>query len=129
MCAVRLHVPGRDWNRRAVLKSGLFAAVGWPLLGHVESAFARRKVGMADYPFSLGVASGDPAPDGFVIWTRLAPKPLDGGGMPEENVEVSWQVADDEKFSKVVAKGTAVATPNLADAVHVEVPGLEPNRW
>ena len=129
MCAVRLHVPGRDWNRRAVLKSGLFAAVGWPLLGHVESAFARRKVGMADYPFSLGVASGDPAPDGFVIWTRLAPKPLDGGGMPEENVEVSWQVADDEKFSKVVAKGTAVATPNLAHAVHVEVPGLEPNRW
>jgi alkaline phosphatase D len=27
----------------------------------------------ADHPFSLGVASGDPAPDGFVIWTRLAP--------------------------------------------------------
>ena len=42
-----------------------------------------------------GVASGDPAPDGFVIWTRLAPKPLEGGGMPETNVEVRWEVADD----------------------------------
>jgi alkaline phosphatase D len=25
------------------------------------------------YPFSLGVMSGEPAPDGFVLWTRLAP--------------------------------------------------------
>ena len=25
------------------------------------------------YPFSLGVASGDPLPDGIVLWTRLAP--------------------------------------------------------
>ncbi len=30
-----------------------------------------------DYPFQLGVASGDPLPDGFVIWTRLAPRPLE----------------------------------------------------
>ena len=27
-------------------------------------------------PFSLGVASGAPRPDGFVLWTRLAPEPL-----------------------------------------------------
>lgn len=36
-------------------------------------------------PFSLGVASGDPLPDGVVLWTRLAPDPVseDGaGGMP-----------------------------------------------
>ena len=26
--------------------------------------------------FSLGVASGDPLPDGIVLWTRLAPDPL-----------------------------------------------------
>ncbi|MCZ9345539.1 PhoD-like phosphatase N-terminal domain-containing protein, partial [Streptomyces sp. TRM76130] len=32
--------------------------------------------------FSLGVASGDPLPDGVVLWTRLAPDPLAGGGMP-----------------------------------------------
>ena len=34
----------------------------------------------ADNPFKLGVASGDPWPTGVVIWTRLAPQPLDGGG-------------------------------------------------
>ena len=34
------------------------------------------------YPFTMGVASGDPLPDGVVLWTRLAPRPLDGGGMP-----------------------------------------------
>ena len=38
----------------------------------------------ASNPFALGVASGDPEPDGVVIWTRLAPQPLDGGGMPNE---------------------------------------------
>ena len=39
-------------------------------------------------PFTLGVASGDPEPDGVVIWTRLAPKPLEaGGGMTPEAVE------------------------------------------
>ena len=38
----------------------------------------------AGSPFTLGVASGDPLPDGFVLWTRLASDPLaaDGqGGM------------------------------------------------
>ena len=49
----------------------------------------------ASYPFTLGVASGEPAADGFVIWTRLAPHPTSGGGMPPEPVEVSWEVARD----------------------------------
>lgn len=89
----------------------------------------RTRAVAADYPFAIGVASGDPTPDGFVIWTRLAPKPLDGGGMPHENLQVRWQVADDESFTKIAAEGTAVATPELAHSVHVEVPGLEANRW
>lgn len=82
------------------------------------------------YPFTLGVASGDPAPDGFVLWTRLAPRPLEGdGGMAPEPVEVAWQVAEDEAMTKVVAKGTAVATPEWGHSVHVEVQGLRPERW
>lgn len=128
MCALRIDVPGRGWSRRAVLKAG--AAFGvWPLLGAPASALAKKFVATGDYPFKLGVASGEPSPDGFVIWTRLAPKPLEGGGMPEENVEVRYQVATDEKMTQVVAKGTAVATPDLAHSVHVEVVGLEPARW
>jgi len=36
-----------------------------------------------DDPFTLGVASGDPTLTGVVLWTRLAPQPLDpDGGMP-----------------------------------------------
>lgn len=82
------------------------------------------------YPFSLGVASGDPLPDGVVLWTRLAPQPLAvGGGMPPEPVEVSWQLADDEAMTRIVQSGTAVATPQWAHSVHVEVSGLRPARW
>jgi alkaline phosphatase D len=80
-------------------------------------------------PFQLGVASGDPAPDGFVLWTRLAPKPLEGGGMPDAAVEVEWRVAEDEAMRKVVKKGRAIASPMLAHSVHVEVAGCKPDRW
>ena len=81
-------------------------------------------------PFSLGVASGDPAPHGTVLWTRLAPRPLEpGGGMPPEPVLVHWEVADDEAFATVARRGTATAVPQLGHSVHVEVDGLEPHRW
>ena len=85
------------------------------------------------YPFKLGVASGDPLPDGFVIWTRLAPDPLsqDGlGGMPaDRKVWVRWEVARDEGFRRVVRRGRVEARPELGHAVHVEVGGLEAGRW
>jgi alkaline phosphatase D len=81
------------------------------------------------YPFALGVASGDPAPDGFVIWTKIAPKPLGrGGGMPKKPVEVEWSVATDAAMRHVARKGTAIAHPELGHAVHVEVGGLDPAR-
>ncbi len=83
------------------------------------------------YPFSLGVASGDPEPGGVVLWTRLAPRPLapDGrGGMPDRAVPVRWEVAHDEKFRAVVRHGVELARPKFAHSVHVEVEGLEPNR-
>ncbi len=79
-----------------------------------------------DYPFKLGIASGDPLPDGVVLWTRLAPDPLNGGGMPEKKVPVQWQVATDEGFANVVREGMEFAYPELAHSVHVEVDGLNP---
>ncbi len=81
------------------------------------------------YPFTLGVASGDPLPDGVVLWTRLAPDPLNGGGMPLQSVPVQWQVATDENLRNVVQRGTVLATPEMAHSVHVELYGLEPARW
>ncbi|MBC7898360.1 MAG: PhoD-like phosphatase N-terminal domain-containing protein, partial [Cytophagaceae bacterium] len=64
-----------------------------------------------DDPFTLGVASGDPWPDGVVLWTRLAPDPLHGGGMPAERVPVRWEVARDEGMQQVVKGGTVMASP------------------
>jgi alkaline phosphatase D len=84
------------------------------------------------FPFTLGVASGDPLADRVVLWTRLAPDPLapDGaGGMPDHAVTVVWEVANDDRFQSIVRAGTAVAHPSLAHSVHVDVPGLEPDRW
>ena len=81
------------------------------------------------YPFQIGVASGDPSPDGFVIWTRLCTDPLNGGGLPNEPVAVRWEVAEDEKFAKVVASGKSSAVPEWGHSVHVEVEGLTPDRW
>jgi alkaline phosphatase D len=78
------------------------------------------------YPFTLGVASGDPLPDGIVLWTRLAPDPLQGGGMPMTNVQVQWEVSADTRFTSIVQRGTEVARPELGHSVHVEVGGLEP---
>lgn len=80
-------------------------------------------------PFTLGVASGDPEPDGVVIWTRLAPNPLDGGGMDPEPVKVRWEVATDEGFSNIVQKGDAIASPQLGHSVHVELSKLKPHHW
>jgi alkaline phosphatase D len=118
----------RHFSRRSFLiaTTSLAAAAVWSsrALGVV-----RKNVKVPDQLFTLGVASGDPTPDGFVIWTRLAPKPLEGGGMPAENVEVSWQVAEDEQMTKVVRSGKTVATPNWAHSVHIEVEGLRPDRW
>jgi alkaline phosphatase D len=80
------------------------------------------------YPFSLGVASGDPSSDGVVLWTRLAPEPLAGGGMPMSNVEVGWEIAADRQFRSVAQKGVEIARPELGHSVHVEARGLEPGR-
>lgn len=118
-----------SWSRRSFLAgSASFAAA---------ALFSNRGLGavlaappFAAYPFALGVASGDPAPDGMVLWTRLAPRPREpGGGMPAEPMEVAWQVAADEAMTRVVQRGTATAVPAWGHSVHVEVAGLEPDRW
>jgi alkaline phosphatase D len=112
-------------DRRTLLRAGAGLAVftGLPAFGAVLS----RPLGAN--PFTLGVAAGDPWPDGFVIWTRLAPRPLDEhGGMPQVAVPVGWEVAEDEAFTRVVRKGEALARPELGHSLHVEVSGLRPHR-
>ncbi|TWP45219.1 alkaline phosphatase [Lentzea tibetensis] len=82
-------------------------------------------------PFTLGVASGDPTPDGVVLWTRLARDPLaeDGlGGMPSRSTEVRWEIAGDERFRGIVQRGVATARPESGHSVHVDVRDLAPGR-
>ena len=79
-------------------------------------------------PFTLGVASGYPRADGVVLWTRLAPRPLEGGGLDPVAIDVRWEVAEDESFARIVRRGAAVASPGGAHAVHVDVEGLRPAR-
>jgi alkaline phosphatase D len=116
------------WNRRSFLVAAASSSVVWPFARLRPAEAADRQVRTADYPFQLGVASGDPAPDGVVIWSRLAPEPLSGGGMPPEDVRVRWQVATDEGMTHVVREGVATASKEWGHSVHVEVQGLQPNR-
>jgi alkaline phosphatase D len=90
---------------------------------------ATKRPRFTGYPFTLGVASGEPLPSGVVLWTRLAPEPLNGGGVGADLVVVGWEVAEDETFGRVVQRGTAVARAAWAHSVHVEVAGLEPAHW
>ncbi|MFE6894970.1 alkaline phosphatase D family protein [Streptomyces sp. NPDC057694] len=80
-------------------------------------------------PFTLGVGSGDPLPDSVLLWTRLAPAPYDvGGGLPAQRVEVSWELALDERFKRIVRRGQATAHPEFNHSVHVEVSHLDAGR-
>ncbi len=114
-------------NRRKVLSNGLVlagaAALGpWPRRAFGQTRLTRD-------PFTLGVASGYPTSDGFVLWTRLAPELLaPDGGMPPVAMPVTWELANDEQFRSVVRSGTVYAEPDWAHSVHVEIVDLEPAR-
>ena len=73
--------------------------------------------------FPLGVASGQPRADGVVLWTRVI-----GEALPER-VPVRWEVAADERFERIVARGEESAEAAWAHSVHAEPSGLEPGRW
>src|SRR5580658_2203318 len=84
-------------------------------------------------PFSLGVASGAPRPDGFVLWTRLAPEPLSSnpeipGGMYGGDVPVGYEIAADPSMRDVVRRGEVPAEQAFAYSVHLDVAGLQPGR-
>lgn len=107
------------WHRRAVL-SAMAALGARPLTGLAEPFTAQ-----AD-PFALGVASGDPSRDGFVLWTRLVGPgalPLLAGIIP-----VRYEVAEDEGFHDIVRTGEVRADPQAAHSVHLELAGLRPGR-
>jgi alkaline phosphatase D len=114
-------------SRRDFFYSTLALYAAWPT--RLAAAGLQTSPRFASSPFTLGVASGDPTATGIVLWTRLAIDPLHGGGLPPTPIEVEWTVASDDRMSRIVRSGKAVASPEWAHAVHVEVSGLEPHRW
>ncbi|GIF08315.1 alkaline phosphatase D family protein [Actinoplanes siamensis] len=109
-------------NRRVFVLGGLATA------GSIAvPSLARAAV---PYPFTLGIASGEPDSSSVVLWTRLAPSPLnaDGqGGMPDADVTVDWQVSADDRFTALIASGSVTARYADAHAVHVVAGGLAPD--
>ena len=121
----------RPFNRRTFVLGGSAVAgslAARPLFAQTPNAPIATPV-FGENPFTLGIASGEPLPDGMVLWTRLAPRPLEAGfGMPHQPVKVQWQVASDEAMSTIVQEGETLADPAWGHAVHVEVSGLEADR-
>jgi len=119
----------RKVNRRTFVLGGLAVAGAVA----VPTGFARAGIGILaviPYPFRLGVASGEPDAGSVVLWTRLAPSPLnaDGqGGMPNADVVVEWQVSTSDRFTSLVASGSVTARFADAHTVHVIAGGLAPD--
>ncbi|MFD4129484.1 alkaline phosphatase D family protein [Streptomyces globisporus] len=129
--AARLLQPGVG-RRRFLTGTGAAAALAFavnlPAAGTASAAEvdARR---IAEDPFTLGVASGDPHPTSVLIWTRLAPRPYEpGGGLPNGRVEVRWEIARDERFRRIERRGSVTAHPEFAHSVRAEVQGLGSGR-
>src|SRR5215470_5281002 len=119
-------------SRRTFVLGGLATAgaIALPVRALAGTRAAQAASTLIAYPFTLGVTSGDPAPDSVVLWTRLAPSPTnaDGqGGMPNADVTVEWQVSPTSTFATLVASGSVTAQYASAHSVHVVAGGLAPD--
>jgi alkaline phosphatase D len=113
-------------DRRRALKA--LVAVGGAALPVPRLARAAEE-SLADDPFALGVASGFPTDQSVVLWTRLAPRPLQPmGSLPPVSFPVRWELAVEEAMTRVIARGTTRADAAWSHSAHVEVHGLMPAR-
>ncbi|MEU3183021.1 alkaline phosphatase D family protein [Streptomyces sp. NPDC006923] len=126
--AAAAHIARRRFLTGTAAAAALAFAVDLPRTGTASAAeLDARKI--AENPFTLGVASGDPRPDGVVLWTRLAPRPYEPySGLPTSRVSVRWELARDANFRRIVFRGHTQAHPELHHSVHVDVRGLASDR-
>uniref|UniRef100_UPI0034DFFEA0 PhoD-like phosphatase N-terminal domain-containing protein n=1 Tax=Streptomyces flavofungini TaxID=68200 RepID=UPI0034DFFEA0 len=106
-------------SRRTVVKAAAAtAALGAPLAAVPAHA--------AEGPaFHHGVASGDPLPDGVLLWTRVTPAPdaVPGSGKGPD-MTVGWEIAEDKGFTRVVGRGSTTARAASDHTVKADVRGL-----
>ncbi|WP_326591400.1 alkaline phosphatase D family protein [Streptomyces sp. NBC_01294] len=113
-------------RRRTVVLAAAATAALAPLTS--LGASAAHAAGSSTAPaFLHGVASGDPLPDGVLLWTRVTPttEAVPGSGLGPA-VQVGWEVASDQAFSRIVAGGTVTASAATDHTVKVDVRGLQP---
>ncbi len=115
-------MPSRRHFLQHLLQLGTLAALSQAFPSHAAEQ-------ISSYPFSLGVASGSPRHDSVVLWTRLLPDPLNAVPLPALVYKLSWEVAEDIHFKRIVRQGEVFALPELGHSVHVDVTGLSPDRW
>ncbi|MFJ8693195.1 alkaline phosphatase D family protein [Streptomyces roseolilacinus] len=111
-------------SRRTVVKAAAVSAVAASaLVPGAATAVASTSVPA----FLHGVASGDPLPDGILLWTRVTPSPdaVPGSGAGADT-EVRWEVAEDRGFTRTVARGAVTASAETDHTVKVDVRGLRP---
>ena len=115
-------------GRRRLLRgfTGAATLVAAPALLMSAGAEAASSAGSL---FSLGVASGDPDAHSVMLWTRLAPDPLSGGGIGNRSVPVRWEVATDPAMVHVFREGSVVARPDGGHVVQVLANGLPADQW
>ncbi len=101
--------------RRSLLGLALAAGAAPLFVRHARAAEVQR--------FALGLASGQPHAQGMVLWTMLT-----GADLPEQ-VPVAWEVAEDEAFTRIAARGSEQALLDDHHSVHAEPTGLKADRW
>ena len=80
--------------------------------------------------FLHGVASGDPLPDAVVLWTRVTPRSGDDPGSGRGPVvPVTWEMATDAQFRRIVRSGTVRTGPDRDHTVKVDATRLAPGTW
>lgn len=70
--------------------------------------------------FTSGVASGEPATDSVLLWTRY---------LAQADTKLRWEVAETLDFAKVVASGEVAASPDSDFCAKPVATGLLPGRW
>jgi alkaline phosphatase D len=129
----------RSLRRRHVLAAGAAGAAGatgaaLTARPGVDPSYAApalptgQRVPEARFPY--GVASGDPGATSVVLWTRVTPTAAaTPGSQSGPRVTVTWEVARDARFRRVVRRGRAVTGPSRDHTVKVDAGGLQPATW
>jgi alkaline phosphatase D len=101
-------------DRRSLLLTGTLGLGAFAVPGFAATLSVATARG-----FTHSVASGEPASDSILLWTRYVP--ADGGP-----VEVKAEIAETADFSKIVSGGVQITGPWRDHTAKITVDGLKP---